>query len=110
LRSLSCQCSRGHGGSTSGSLALSRCVDLEFGEVDEDLLHVCPSQGEVFDNSSLKEGSQSAERLRQSHIATLNVDAIDAVSDLDWQSSDLHDSGLGVRIDVFCRAVMDQLG
>ena len=55
-------------------------VDLELGEVDEDLFHIGPRESVVFDQLSLEEASKATKGLRQSHVATIDVDAFNLVA------------------------------
>ena len=74
--------------------ALRSLVDLELGEVDEDLLHIGPRERVVHDLLLLEEPGKLAKCLRQSHIAAIDVDAFDLVAHRDRPRNDL-DYSLG---------------
>jgi len=60
--------------------ALGCCVDLELGEVGEDVFHVGSRQSKVFDHLTLQVRCQLTECLRKSHTAAVNVDSRDSVA------------------------------
>ena len=70
-------------------VTLRSLVDLELGEVDEDLLHIGPRERVVHDLLLLEEPSKLAKGLRQGHIAAINVDACDLVAHRDRPRNDL---------------------
>ena len=58
-------------------------LDLELSKVDENLLKVSASELEVFDDSATDKVSKVAEDIAKKNAASINVDTLNAVSDLD---------------------------
>ena len=58
-------------------------LDLELSKVDEDLLKISASELEVFDHTATDKVSKVAEHIAEKNAASINVDTLNAVSDLD---------------------------
>ena len=91
-------------------------LDLELGKVDEDLLEVSASKLEVFDGSSADHVSKVAKDVPEQHTTLINVDALDAVSNLNHLRLRIIDGwlgicqGLSINIIVTVETVVDELG
>ena len=90
--------------------------DLELGKVDEDLLEVSASKLEVFDGTAVDHVSEVAEDVTEQHATPFNVDALDAVSDLNHLRLRRIDGwlgicqGLSINIIVTVETIVDELG